>query len=85
MRKADGAEASKEEFQETMGRILRAGKRVRTPVGLHTQSAEEALRCASEGWQFIAIGSELRMMLGSAADLVKKVTPQATGGDMARY
>ena len=85
MRKPDGSEASKDEFEATMQRILATGKRVRTPVGLHTQSAEEALRRASEGWQFIAIGSELRMMMASAQEIVKKLRPQGEAKDMARY
>jgi 4-hydroxy-2-oxoheptanedioate aldolase len=85
MRKPDGREASKEEFEATMQRILATGKKVKTPVGLHTQSAEDALRRAAEGWQFIAIGSELRMMLSSAQDIVKKLRPQGETKDVARY
>ncbi len=85
MRRADGSEAPKDEFDATMQRILAAGKKVRTPVGLHTQSADDALRRAGEGWQFIAIGSELRMMLSSAQDIVKKIRPQGEAKDVARY
>jgi 4-hydroxy-2-oxoheptanedioate aldolase len=85
MRKADGCEASKEEFDATMQQILTVGKKVRTPVGLHTQTPDEALRRAAEGWQFIAIGSELRMMLGSAQETVKKLRPQEGTKDVARY
>jgi 4-hydroxy-2-oxoheptanedioate aldolase len=85
MRKSDGRETSKEEFEATMQRVLATGKKVKTPVGLHTQSAEDALRRASEGWQFIAIGSELRMMLSSAQDIVKKLRPQGETKDVARY
>ena len=85
MRAADGREASKEEFEATMQRILAAGKKVKTPVGLHTQTPEDALRRAAEGWQFIAIGSELRMMMASAQDIVKKLRPQGEAKDVARY
>ena len=85
MRKPDGREASKEEFEATMQCILAAGKKVRTPVGLHVQTAEDALRRAAEGWQFIAIGSELRMMMGAAQELVKKIRPQGEAKDVARY
>ena len=85
MRGPDGSEATKEEFERTMQRILAAGKKVRTPVGLHTQSAEEALRRAQEGWQFLAIGSELRMMLSAAQEIVGKLKSQRTGSDVARY
>lgn len=85
MRKPDGREASKDEFEATMQRILAVGKKVKTPVGLHTQSPEDALRRAAEGWQFIAIGSELRMMMSSAQDIVKMLRPQGEAKDVARY
>src|SRR5262245_24012098 len=85
MRKADGREASKEEFDATMRRILDTGKKVRTPVGLHVLTAEDALRHAADGWQFIAIGSELRMMISSAQETAKRLRPQDATKDMARY
>lgn len=85
MRRPDGSEAPQAEFDAIMQRILAAGKKVRTPVGLHTQSAEDALRRAAEGWQFIAIGSELRMMTGAAQEIVKRVKPQGAAADVARY
>jgi 4-hydroxy-2-oxoheptanedioate aldolase len=85
MRKPDGREASKEEFDATMQRILDTGKKVRTPVGLHVQTPEDALRRAADGWQFIAIGSELRMMLSSAQEVAKKLRPQQATKDVARY
>jgi 4-hydroxy-2-oxoheptanedioate aldolase len=85
MRAPDGREPTKEEFERIMQRILAAGKKVRTPVGLHTQSAEEALRRAQEGWQFLAIGSELRMMLSTAQEIVARVRPQRESSDVARY
>jgi 4-hydroxy-2-oxoheptanedioate aldolase len=85
MRKPDGSEAPKPEFDAIMQRILAAGKKVSTPVGLHTQSADEALRRAAEGWQFIAIGSELRMMTAAAQEIVKKLRPEGESKDVARY
>lgn len=85
MRQPDGTEASKDEFEATLRRILDAGRRAHTPVGLHVQSAEDALRRAGEGWQFLAIGSELRMMLAAAQDITKKLRPQKGAGDVARY
>jgi 4-hydroxy-2-oxoheptanedioate aldolase len=85
MRRPDGGEASKEEFAAMLQRILDTGKRVRTPVGLHVQSPDDALRRASEGWQFIAIGSELRMMLSAAQEIVKKLRPESGAKDVARY
>ena len=39
----------------------------------------------AEGWQFLAIGSELRMLLTGAGDIVKKVPVLSAGQDLARY
>jgi 4-hydroxy-2-oxoheptanedioate aldolase len=85
MRKPDGSEAPKDEFEAMLQRILAAGRKMHTPVGLHTQSPDEALRRAAEGWQFLAIGSELRMMLSTAQGIVAKLQPQKPAGDVARY
>jgi 4-hydroxy-2-oxoheptanedioate aldolase len=85
MRSPDGREATKDQFDATMQQILSVGKKLRTPVGLHTQSSDEALRRAGDGWQFIAIGSELRMMLGSAQETVKRLRPQEVTKEVARY
>jgi 4-hydroxy-2-oxoheptanedioate aldolase len=85
MRKPGGREASKDEFDATMQQVLSTGKMVHTPVGLHVQTVEDALRRAADGWQFIAIGSELRMMLSSAQETVKKLRPQEVTKDVARY
>jgi 4-hydroxy-2-oxoheptanedioate aldolase len=85
MRSADGSEATKEQFDATMQQILSTGKQLSTPVGLHTQTPDEAARHAAAGWQFIAIGSELRMMIGSAQEIVRKLRPQEVTKDVARY
>ena len=52
--------------------------------GIHTFSAEEARVRIEEGWQFVAVSSELRFMM----DGVKKVTDALglhRGGDLAKY
>ena len=53
-------------------------------AGIHCFSAEEVLHRIEEGWQFLAIGSELKMMLDAAAAIVSKVgvRPHA---DLAKY
>ena len=73
MRSADGTFPDKETFEATLTRIREAAQRNRVPCGLHVFSAADALRRAREGWQFIAVNSELKMMLEGAADLTKKV------------
>jgi 4-hydroxy-2-oxoheptanedioate aldolase len=53
--------------EETIQRILTAGKRIQVPVGIHTFTPTDAKRRSDEGWQFVAINSELRFMLDGAA------------------
>jgi 4-hydroxy-2-oxoheptanedioate aldolase len=85
MRGEDGTAASKEAFESTLTRIRESAARNRLPSGLHVLSAADALRRAREGWQFIAVGSELKMMLESAADITRQLDPKSAGGDLAKY
>ena len=85
MRTPDGADPSPEDFEAMLQRILAAGKKCGTPVGLHVQTVEDVQRRTSEGWQFIALGSDLRMMIGNAQKWAAEVTEATQSGDMARY
>jgi 2-keto-3-deoxy-L-rhamnonate aldolase RhmA len=84
MRSADGTDPTPEEHEAMLQRILAIGKKVGTPVGLHVLSTDDVKRRIEEGWQFIALASELKFMTTEAqrcvADLGLK---QAT--DLARY
>lgn len=84
MRGKDGKNPSGASMTETLQRILAACKKNKVPAGLHCYSAEEAKMRIAEGWQFIAIGSELRMMLDGAQNIVRglELSPK---GEMARY
>lgn len=84
MRSADGTDPTAEAHEEMMQRVLRVGKKVGTPVGLHVQTPDEVKKRIAEGWQFIAIGSELRMMVSGAQAIVKALDLKAAG-DLARY
>jgi 4-hydroxy-2-oxoheptanedioate aldolase len=69
-----------------MQHILKTCKKHGVPAGLHCGSADEANHRIEEGWQFLAISSELRMMLNGAATEVNKLTGGgATKGEMAKY
>lgn len=85
MRSADGSFASPERFEQTLTRIREAAQRQKLPCGLHVTSAEDALRRAGEGWQFIAVGSELKMMLDGAADIVGQTNPEGRSRNLAKY
>lgn len=85
MRAADGTMPSKEEFEATLQRILDAAKRCKVPCGLHVLTAEDALRRARQGFQFIAVGSELKFMLEGSAAAVRQVNPSDVETDLAKY
>lgn len=85
MRSADGAFASKERFEATLTRIREAAKRHNLPCGLHVLTAEDALRRAGEGFQFIAVGSDLKMMLDGASAIVGQTNPEDQSRKLAKY
>ena len=76
---------SKELFESTLSRILQAAQRHRVACGLHVLTAEDALRRARQGFQFIAVGSELKFMLEGAASVVRQVNPRETVEELAKY
>ena len=67
-----------------MEHILATCKKHKVPAGVHCYNPEEARARIEEGWQFIAIGSELRMMMDAAGDVVKR-TGLGMQSDLARY
>ncbi len=60
MRAPDGAEATDDEFEAMLQRVIAVGKKTGTPTGMHVMDPKTALMRAEQGMQFIAIGSELR-------------------------
>lgn len=85
MRGPDGVDPTTEELEEVLQRILAVGKKVGTPVGLHVQTPEAVQRRIAEGWQFLAIASELKMMVNEAQRLVKALDLKRDAADLARY
>jgi 4-hydroxy-2-oxoheptanedioate aldolase len=85
MRQPDGSFPDKELFESTLQRILATAHRHNLPCGLHVLTAEAAVKRVKEGWQFIAVGSELKMMLEGAADAVAKIYPERVADDLAKY
>ena len=84
MRSPDGSPASKDEQEAVLQRILAAAKRNGVPCGLHVFSIADAHKRIAEGWQFIAVNSELKMMLNGASEIVQKLGLQRRG-EMAKY
>jgi 4-hydroxy-2-oxoheptanedioate aldolase len=85
MRSKEGRPPSAEATQQAMAHILATCKKHGVPAGLHCGSADEVNQRIEEGWQFLAIGSELKMMLDGAAAQVQKLSGAAGRGEMARY
>jgi 4-hydroxy-2-oxoheptanedioate aldolase len=71
MRAPDGTEATDEEFEAMLQRVIDIGKKTGTPTGMHVMDPQSALRRAKQGMQFIAVGSELRMMTEKANETLK--------------
>jgi 4-hydroxy-2-oxoheptanedioate aldolase len=71
MRGPDGKPPSPDYFKETLAAILAGCKRNGVAAGIHTFSVEEAKMRIADGWQFIAVNSDLRMMMDGAKRIVE--------------
>jgi 4-hydroxy-2-oxoheptanedioate aldolase len=80
-----GRKPTAEEHEALIQRVIEVGKQVGTPTGLHAMDADSALQRTEQGMQFLAIGSDLRMMTQQAQGIVKAVMPDLTAKDVARY
>jgi 4-hydroxy-2-oxoheptanedioate aldolase len=85
MRGPDGLDPTPEAFEAMLQRILAAGKKTKTPVGLHVQSVEAVQKRVAEGWQFLALGSDMRMMVSTATTWTAGLNLKPASGDLARY
>jgi len=86
MRSKDGKPPSGQATKEAMDHILKMCKKYGVAPGVHCGSADEVNARIEEGWQFMAITSELKMMLNGAAQEVKKLKGgTATSAEMAKY
>jgi 4-hydroxy-2-oxoheptanedioate aldolase len=72
MRSKDGKPASAEATTKVMQHILDTCRKNHVAPGLHCANADEAKRRIEEGWQFVAVGSELRMLLDGANDVIRR-------------
>jgi 4-hydroxy-2-oxoheptanedioate aldolase len=83
MRDATGKPPSPEVFKQALADILAGCRRIKVPAGIHTFSIEEARMRIEEGWQFIAINSELKFMTEAAKSVISALGRNA--GEVARY
>jgi 4-hydroxy-2-oxoheptanedioate aldolase len=85
MRTPDGGRPTDAEHEALVQRVIEIGRRTGTPPGIHVMTPEDAIRRAAEGMQFIAIGSELRMMSSKAQEILEAIRPREGQKDLARY
>ena len=76
---ATGADPSPAAWEAMVQRVLTAGRAAGTPVGIHTFSAADCAARVAEGFQFVAVGSELQFM--TAAAQAAAVTLRLGAGD----
>jgi 4-hydroxy-2-oxoheptanedioate aldolase len=84
MRGKDGSPPSAAATAEAMRHILATCRKHQVAPGLHCMSGEEARHRIDEGWQFVAIGSELKMMLQGTAEVLRRLGA-TKAGEMAKY
>ncbi len=85
MRAADGTFPSAEEHEAMIQRVIEIGKKVGTPTGIHAMDPTSARDRADQGMQFLAIGSDLRMMTIKAQEVISELDPSEEAKDLARY
>lgn len=73
MHKTPAMETDDPQFVEALRHLRETAVRCGIAPGLHTADAEAARRRLSEGWRFVAIGSELSFMLDSARATARAV------------
>lgn len=85
LRDERGTPPTKEVMEATLTRIREACARNGVPSGLHVQTVEQAKRRIDEGWQFIAVASELKFMLQGANEVARAIHPELVAGELAKY
>ncbi len=85
MRAPDGRFPTPAEHEAQVQEVIAVGKRVGTPTGIHAMDPESALQRAAQGMQFLAIGSDLRMMTMQAVETLNRVMPDRAAREVARY
>jgi 4-hydroxy-2-oxoheptanedioate aldolase len=85
MRGPNGRPPTPDATKEAMQTILATCKKHKVAAGVHTSSPEEALMRIKEGWQFIAITSELKMMLDGAVSVLRGLGGDRMRPELAKY
>ena len=65
--------------------VIGIGRKVGTPTGIHAMDPLSALKRAEQGMQFIAVGSDLRMLGAKCREYLQVIRPEEGEKDLARY
>jgi 4-hydroxy-2-oxoheptanedioate aldolase len=84
MRAADGSDPTPEQHEAMVQRVIEVGRQVGTPTGIHTMDPADGLRRAAQGMQFLAVGSDLRMLSGKATEILQQLDRGGNAG-VANY
>ena len=85
MRGPDGKPPAAEATARVMKRILESCRKNKVAAGVHCYSAADAQARIAEGWQFIALSSELKFMLDGAAAVLAPRRGERPAGEVAKY
>jgi 4-hydroxy-2-oxoheptanedioate aldolase len=85
MRGPDGRPPSADATAEAMRHILATCRKHKVAAGAHCFSPAEVRLRIEEGWQFLAINSELKMMLEGADAALRGIRGEGKQGGLANY
>lgn len=85
MRSKDNKPPSAQATNEALDHILKTCKKHNVAAGYHCGTADEVLMRIEQGWQFLAVGSDLKLMLNGASAITSKLGPTAGKAEMAKY
>lgn len=78
-------ESSDPRFEQALEHILKTARRHGVIPGIHVADAAMARKRLAQGFQFIAVASEIGMLMTKAAEIAKDLELGEGRGPMARY
>jgi len=85
MRTAQGVDPTPQAHEEMIQRVITTGQKTGCPTGIHAMDPQSALARAQQGMQFIAVGSDLRMLVQKSQETLKAIMPEKAAAELARY
>ena len=85
MRTPDGKPPHPDAFNDALRQILAGCRRNKVAAGIHTFGLDEAKMRIEEGWQFVAVASELKFMVEGAKKVTDGLGLGRAAGELAKY